>query len=260
MIFESHAHYDDEAFDPDREELLASLPGLGIGRVVNVGASLSSSRSSIALAQKYPYIYAAIGVHPDEVGELDEAAMDWLDGQKRAEKVVAIGEIGLDYHWEKDKQKQEKQRYWFWQQLMLADGQDIPVIVHSRDACQDTMDLVREAANCGIRGVVHCFSYSKEAALYFADLGFYIGVGGVVTFKNGRKLREAVEALPLDSILLETDSPYLAPEPHRGHRNDSRHLPLIAEEIARIKGVSREEVERVTAENAAEFFHVSLTD
>lgn len=254
MIFETHAHYDDEAFDEDREMLLMSMQENEIGYVVNVGASLSSTQKSIQLAEKYPFVYAAAGVHPSETAELNEENFEWLQGQCRHKKVVAIGEIGLDYYWKEP--AQETQKRWFARQLELAKTIQKPVIIHSRDAAKDTFDMI-SAHNVGeVGGVVHCFSYSVEMALEYVALGFYIGIGGVVTFKNGRKLKEVVEAVPIKRILLETDSPYLAPEPNRGTRNSSFNLPAIAQKIAQIKGMTYDEVVSITEENARQMYHI----
>ena len=254
MIFETHAHYDDEAFDEDRERLLMSMQENEIGYVVNVGASLSSTQKSNQLAEKYPFVYAAAGVHPSETAELNEENFEWLQEQCRHKKVVAIGEIGLDYYWKEP--AQETQKRWFARQLELAKTIQKPVIIHSRDAAKDTFDMI-SAHNVGeVGGVVHCFSYSVEMALEYVALGFYIGIGGVVTFKNGRKLKDVVESVPIERILLETDSPYLAPEPNRGTRNSSFNLPVIAQKIAQIKGMTYDEVVSVTEENARQMYHI----
>ncbi len=248
MIFETHAHYDDEAFDEDRDILLSSMRENEIEYVVNVGASLKSTAASIELARNYPFIYAAAGVHPSETGELDEAGFAWLKEQSLLEKVVAVGEIGLDYYW--DEPAHEIQKFWFERQLDLAREIKKPVIIHSRDAAKDTFDIIA-AKNAGeIGGVVHCYSYSAEMAVEYVKMGFYIGIGGVVTFKNGKKMKEVVEALPMERILLETDSPYLAPEPNRGKRNSSLNLVYIAQKIAEIKGIAYEEVVEITSRNA----------
>lgn len=248
MIFETHAHYDDEAFDEDRNILLSSMRENEIEYVVNVGASLKSTAASIELARNYPFIYAAAGVHPSETGELDEEGFAWLKEQCLLEKVVAVGEIGLDYYW--DEPAHEVQKFWFERQLDLAREIKKPVIIHSRDAAKDTFDIMA-AKNAGeIGGVVHCYSYSAEMAVEYVKMGFYIGIGGVVTFKNGKKMKEVVEALPMERILLETDSPYLAPEPNRGKRNSSLNLVYIAQKIAEIKGIAYEEVVEITLRNA----------
>lgn len=253
-IFDTHAHYDDDAFNEDREQLLAALPEQGIARVVDVGASLASCRKVLELMERYDYIYGAIGVHPSETAELDEESYSWLKEQCRKKKCLAVGEIGLDYYWDKEPEIQAKQRYWFVRQLALAQQADLPVIIHSRDAAEDTMQIMKKAREDGIKGVIHCYSYSPEMAQEYVKMGYRIGVGGVVTFKNAKKLVKTVETIPLSSIVLETDCPYMAPEPHRGTRNDSRNIPYVIAKIAEIKGVSVEEVEQTTRENAFALF------
>ena len=257
MIFESHAHYDDERFDEDREEILASLPACGIGKVVNVGSTFEGCRKSLELAHRYPYIYAALGVHPGNIEDLDSESFAWLWENLKDGKTAAVGEIGLDYHWEKDLEVQSRQAVRFRQQLDMAREAGLPVIIHSRDAAQETMEILKEAAGQGIGGVIHCYSYSKEMAREYIRMGYYIGVGGVVTYKNSRKLKETVREIPMDRILLETDCPYLAPEPNRGKRNSSLNLPYVAAEIAKIKEISEEEVIQATYENACRLFGVS---
>ncbi len=252
MIFETHAHYDDEAFNEDREELLGQMKEAGIRCIVNIGASLNSCKKTMELVKEYDFIYGALGVHPSDTGELDEEGFAWLKEQCKLEKCVAVGEIGLDYYW--DEPDREVQKKWFRRQLQLAKELGLPAVIHSRDAAADTIEIMREEHAEEIGGVVHCFSYTKETARIFLDMGFYIGVGGVITFKNGRKLKEAVEEIPLERIVLETDSPYLAPVPNRGKRNSSLNLPYVVEEIAAIKGVTPEEVERVTYENALKLY------
>lgn len=254
MIFETHAHYDDERFDQDRDALLASLPAKGIERVINVGASIESTKTTLALSEKYDYVYGAVGVHPSDIDGLNEETFAWLKEQTRHPKAVAVGEIGLDYYWEKEAEIQRLQREWFARQMELAKECQLPVIIHSRDAAEDTMKVMGEVHAEEIPGVIHCYSYSRELAREFVKMGYYIGVGGVVTFKNARKLKETVEDIPLERILLETDCPYMAPEPHRGTRNDSTLLPFVVAEIARIKGISEQEVVEVTNRNARELF------
>ena len=254
MIFESHAHYDDEAFDEDREALLSSLQENGIEYVINVGASLKSTASTVELAKRYPFIYGAAGVHPSETAELNEENFKWLEKQCKQPKIVAVGEIGLDYYWEEP--EHEIQKIWFEKQLELARKLKKPVIIHSREAAKDTYDIMCMHKAEEIGGVVHCYSYSAEMALDYVKMGFYIGIGGVVTFKNGKKMKEVVEAVPLERILLETDSPYLAPEPNRGKRNSSLNIPYIAKQIAAIKNVSYEEVVAVTNANARTLFKI----
>ncbi|SHI25975.1 TatD DNase family protein [Butyrivibrio fibrisolvens DSM 3071] len=255
MIFDTHAHYDDHQFDDDRYSLIESMTGNGIGAVVNNAADLESVRSSLELAHKYDFIYAAVGVHPENVNELDDEKLEWLRDQSRDPKAVAIGEIGLDYYYPENPDR-DTQIMWFKRQLQLAAEEDLPVVVHSRDAAADTMEIMKEAAAKGIVADIHCYSYSPEQALEYVKLGFYIGVGGVVTFKNGRKLKETVEKIPLDRILLETDCPYMAPEPFRGKRNSSLYLPYVVKEIARIKGVTEQEVMDVTMDNAKKFYRI----
>ena len=253
MIFESHAHYDAHQFDEDREELLNSMQEHGIGTILNVCADWDSLTEVVEMAQKYPFMYAAVGLHPDEVGDLDEERFQFLKSQCKKEKVVAVGEIGLDYYW--DNASHDIQKKWFERQLALARELDLPVIIHSRDAAEDTLKIMKEQAK-GLRGVIHCFSYSKEIAEEYVKMGFHIGIGGVVTFKNGKKLKEVAEAIPLERILLETDCPYLAPEPYRGKRNSSQYIPYIAQAIADIKGITYEEVVEQTEQNARKLFGI----
>ncbi len=247
MIFDTHAHYDDEQFNEDRYELLDTMQGNGVAAIVNVGASLRGCKAAMELAEKYPFVYAAVGVHPDHAGELDEEKLAKLEEWCKSEKVVAVGEIGLDYHW--DEYPRDVQKEWFIRQIDLARKLDLPVNVHSRDASEDTFQIMKEHA-AGLKGIIHCFSGSKELAMEYVKLGFHIGIGGVVTFKNGKKLKQVVEAIPLTSIVLETDCPYLAPEPYRGKRNNSIYIKHVAEEVARLKGVTLEEVLAQTEANA----------
>ena len=254
MIFETHAHYDDEKFNEDRQELIAGLPEKGITTVINVGASMRGCEASVELAKQFSHVYSAVGVHPSDIEDLSEASMTSLRELASYEKTVAIGEIGLDYYWDKEEQVQERQRYWFRRQLELAKEMALPVIIHSRDAAKDTFDILSAPEYRGIRGVIHCYSYSPEMAKEYVKLGYYIGIGGVVTFKNAKKLTETVEVLPMDRILLETDSPYMAPEPNRGTRNDSTNLIYVADKIAFIKGTNTDEVIKATRENARTLF------
>lgn len=253
MIFESHAHYDSEQFNEDRHELLMSMPTRGIGTIINSGANWDSVTGVVEMAAKYPHVYAAVGMHPDEVGDLNEERFEYLKSQCQKDKVVAVGEIGLDYYW--DNESHDVQKKWFIRQLDLARELDLPVIIHSREAAADTLEVMKEHGQ-GLRGVIHCFSYSKELAQEYVKMGYYIGVGGVVTFKNAKKLKEVVEAVPLERILLETDCPYLAPTPFRGKRNSSIYIPYIAEEIANIKGVTYDEVVAQTERNGKDLFRI----
>ena len=256
MIFDTHAHYDDAAFDADRETLLSSLQKNRIACVINATSDIASVDRSIGLAEKYDWIYTSVGIHPSELEGMNEAEFERLRSLLTHKKVAAVGEIGLDYYWEKDPVEQENQRTWFRRQLTLAEEGKLPVIIHSRDAAADTMQIMKEAAEKHIPGVIHCYSYSAEQALTYVAMGYYIGIGGVVTFKNARKLVETVTAVPMERLVLETDCPYLAPEPHRGERNSSLYLPLVVEKIAAIRGISVEEVEEITFRNAKELFHV----
>lgn len=254
MIFDSHAHYDDHAFDEDREEVLAALAESGVGTVVNVGASLEGTRRTVELAERYPFIYGAAGVHPDEVNELNEDTFAWLKEQCAGDRIVAVGETGLDYYW--DRTDHETQKKWFIRQLALAGELSLPVIVHSREAASDTMKILKEMYDLHIPVVVHCYSYSLEMAKEYVKMGYYLGIGGVVTFQNARRLREVVQNIPLSHLLLETDCPYLAPVPDRGKRNDSRKLIHVADAVAGLKGITTEEVIRITEENAAAFYRL----
>lgn len=255
MIFESHAHYDDEAFESDREELLGQMQQAGISHIVNVGASLRGVRDSVKLAERFPFIYAAVGVHPDEVGQMNEETLLWLKELCALEKTVAVGEIGLDYYW--DKEPRERQKEWFIRQLYLARETKLPVIIHSREAARDTFEIMKAEHAGTTGGVIHCFSGSREMAADYLNLGYYIGIGGVVTFKNARVMKEVAAYVPLDRILVETDCPYLAPTPFRGKRNSSLYLPCIIEEIARVKGISAREVEDAAWKNAMEMYGIS---
>ena len=251
-IFDTHSHYADSAFDGDRDELLAALPDKGVRFAALAGSSMQDSAENVALAQKYGYIYAAVGVHPESV---DETPSDYREKLtelvKSSEKVRAIGEIGLDYHYEN--YYRDKQILFFRQQLELARELSLPVIVHSRNASEDTLDILKEYRPAG---VVHCFSGSAEVAREVIKLGMYIGFTGVLTFKNAKKALRALEAVPLDRLLLETDCPYMAPEPLRGRRCDSSMICYTAEKAAQIKGVSTQELLDITCRNGMDFYHI----
>ena len=253
-IFDTHAHYDDEAFDADREEVLTGLKEQGVGTVVNVGASIASTKTTLALAETHSFMYAAVGVHPNETAELTVADMKWLESLAENPKVVAIGEIGLDYYW--DEPDKEIQKKWFVAQLDLARRLKLPVIIHSRDAAKDTLDIMKVEHNGATGGVIHCFSYGVEMAREYLNMGFFLGIGGVLTFKNARKLAETVEYAPLDRLVLETDCPYLAPVPNRGKRNSSLNLTYVADQLAALKGVDRETVEKMTWDNARKLYRL----
>ena len=255
MIFDTHAHYDDDAFDEDREDLIKAILESDVKRIVNVGANLKTSQNSIDLANKYDLFYAAVGVHPDDCNEVDDAGIDKLREMSKEKKVVAIGEIGLDYYWHKDNPDIQKNA--FKRQIELAKELSLPIIIHSREAARDTMDILAET-NAGVNsGVVHCFSYSPEIALEAIKLGFYVGVGGVVTFKNAKKLKETVERIPLEKIVLETDCPYLAPVPFRAKRNSSLYLEYVVEEIAMLKQTDPETVKEITYKNALDMYRLA---
>lgn len=250
MYFDSHAHLDDPRFDADRDEIFAALAEQG--PVMNVGCDLASSERSVALAQKYPFVYAAVGSHPDDADHVGGKLLDAYRRLCAEKKVRAIGEIGLDYHYEDVPRAQ--QIIAFEQQLELAEALKLPVIVHEREAHGDAMDIVMRHPD--VRGVFHCFSGSKEMALWLVDRGWYIGFTGVLTFKNARRAVEAAQALPLERILIETDCPYMAPEPYRGRRNDSRFVPLVAAKLAELRGLTPEEAGEITAENAKRLYGI----
>ena len=254
MIFDTHAHYDDEVFNEDRDKLLKNIKNNGVDFIVNVGASIDSTKKALELAKKYSFIYAAIGVHPSETEGLCEQDMQWLKEQVSNKKVVAIGEIGLDYYWPDPNQSIQKK--WFERQLSLASEVKLPIIIHSRDAAKDTLDILKGWQKELHGGVIHCFSYTKEIAREYLNMDYYFGIGGVLTFKNARKLIEAVEYIPIERILLETDCPYLAPEPYRGKRNQSDYIDFVAQKLSEIKGLKKEEVLMCTMENAREFYRI----
>lgn len=255
MIYETHAHFDDEKFDSDRVELLSNIWQSGVKSAINVGASIGSTKRSLELAHKYDWIFASVGVHPDNVYSLTEESFQYLEEASLDENCVAIGEIGLDYNYYSAKEYRPIQKYWFTRQLELARKRQLPVIIHSRDACEDTFEILKDyKCTSKVPGIIHCFSYSKEIAMEYIKRGWYIGVGGVVTFKNAKKLVETVDSISLENIVLETDCPYLSPVPHRGERNSSLNLTYIVSEIAKIKGVSVEEVEEITYRNAVNIY------
>ncbi|MBQ3553752.1 MAG: TatD family hydrolase [Clostridia bacterium] len=253
MLFDTHAHLDDARFDEDRESVIAGLKDAGVSLVVNIGADMESSAASVALSKKYDFIYAAVGVHPDETGALTEADMETLAAYTKEDKVVAIGEIGLDYH--NMGAEKEVQKTWFRRQLLLAKELSLPYIVHDRDAHADVLEIIKESGY--YNGVMHCYSGSAEMVREVVGLGMMISFAGPVTFKNAAKTKDAALAVPLDHLMVETDCPYLSPEPHRGKRNDSSRVRFVAEEIARIKGISLEELAKITKENGKRFFRIS---
>ncbi len=256
-IFDSHAHYDDPAFDPDRDTLLSSMPSLGVGHIINAGASLESSRESLEIAARYPYVYAACGVHPEHAGALPADYLQQVEDMCRSScKVRAVGEIGLDYHYD-DMAPKETQREVFSKQIGLANRLGLPIIVHDREAHGDTMELLRRYRPAG---VVHCFSGSVEMMWEVVALGMYIGLGGAVTFKNARVPVEVAKEVPLERLLLETDAPYMSPVPFRGKRCDSSLVRYTGEKIAQLKGISTSELFRITEANAARLFDIKLEE
>ena len=275
MIIDTHVHYDDEAFDADREELIGSLQENNIGIVIDIGSTKESLPKIRSLMDRYDFVYGAMGLHPDEIGDLTDELLGEIREDMKNPKVLAVGEIGLDYYW--NKEEQELQKAAFRKQINLALECGKPVVIHSREAAADTLEILREMYGKGSlwealhgsgpaasgtasgpterKGVMHCYSYSAELArIYTRELGFYLGIGGVVTFKNAKKIKEVVADTPLEYIILETDCPYLAPVPYRGKRNCSLYLPYVVQAIAELKGVSPEEVERITEENARRLF------
>lgn len=255
MIFDTHAHYDDKAFDEDRERMLESLPAGGIGTVVDVASTLESISIVEEIADTHEHVYAALGIHPSECAPLTNELLQQIEERIRKDpKVVAVGEIGLDYHWPEP--EPSLQQHWLREQLSMARRTGKPVIIHSRDAAQDTFDILKEQHIEQIGGVMHCYSYSAEMAREFVKLGMYLGIGGVVTFKNARKVCEVVREIPLEHLVLETDCPYMAPTPHRGQRNSSLYLPLVAAKIAEIKAITTEAVIRRTTENARKLYRL----
>ena len=252
LIFDTHAHYDDEVFDADREALLASMPENGVGLIVDPGCDLDTSRRAVEIAEQYPHVYAAVGWHPENCAPYTRESLDTLRAWAKDPKVVAIGEIGLDYYWEQNPPREFQQEV-FRDQLALAQELGLPVIVHDRDAHGDTMELL-----CKYRpkGVVHCFSGSVEIEQELIKRGWYLGFDGPLTYKNAKKTVEVAKIVPLDRVLLETDSPYMAPVPVRGTRNDSRNVSHIAAKFAEIRGMSTDEIIALTNENGRRFFGI----
>lgn len=254
LIFDTHAHYDDERFDADRDELLASLPEYGVGLVVNPGCDLESSRAAVALAEKYPHVYAAVGWHPENCGPCRVPEdIDALRELAKHPKVVAIGEIGLDYHWAENPPR-EQQLSVFRAQMMLAAELGLPVIIHDRDAHGDCLTIVQAMPE--VRGVFHCFSGSFDMGRELWRRGWYLGFDGPITYKNARKAAEVAAVIPITLLLMETDAPYLSPEPLRGRRNDSCSLRLVAQKLAEIRGTTPERITEVTMENGKRLFGI----
>jgi len=253
MLFDTHAHYYDSKFDADRDEILSQMKENNVGWIVNAGCGVKSTQKCIALAEKYDFCYLTAGIHPNQAEDMNEDAFSKIKALATHPKVVAIGEIGLDYYWddvEKDVQKDA-----FAKQIKIADELSLPFVIHSRDACKDTLDILKSEYKGG-GALMHCFSESKETAKIVLDMGLHIAIGGTVTFKNNVRTVEAVKYIPLESLVIETDAPYLSPHPHRGERNSSLYIHYVAEKIAEIKGVSPEKVEEITTENAKRFFNI----
>jgi len=252
MYFDTHAHYCDKRFDDDRDEVLESMPGAGISLILNSGSDLQSSKLSLDLADKYPFIYASVGVHPHDADSMTDESIPELEVLHAHPKAVAVGEIGLDYHYDFSPRDVQKKR--FYEQLELARSLGKPVIVHERESLRDTLDAVCEYKD--LTGVFHCFSGSWETAKIILDIGWYLSFTGIITFKNARRALEVLEKMPADRIMLETDCPYLAPDPMRGRRNSSLYLPYIAAKVAEVRGVTAEEVAAFTTENGKRFFGI----
>lgn len=254
MFFDTHAHYNDDAFEPDRDELLATLPQKGCDLILCPGCDLESSRACVDLAERFPHVYAAVGYHPENLDGAEPDALDAIRTLAAHPKVKAIGEIGLDYYWVKDDEGRAKERRFFQAQLTMAQELDLPAIVHDRDAHKDCLDAVR--AHPKARGVFHCCSESLEDAKVLVKLGWHLSFTGNITFKNARRAIEVLEWLPMERLMLETDAPYMAPEPHRGKRCDSSYIPLMAQRVAEIKGLSTEDVLSLTRENGKQLFNI----
>ena len=252
-LFDTHAHYDSGAFNADRLEVLASMPGQGVELILNPGCDLDSSKTAVELAERFPFVYAAVGVHPSDCEGFSQDTVDELRALAAHSKVRAVGEIGLDYYW-KDNPPHDFQKEVFHTQLELAEELGLPVIVHDREAHGDSLAMVREFP--GVRGVMHCYSGSLEDAKTLVRLGWMLSFTGVVTYKNARKSLEVIDWLPMDRVMIETDSPYLTPEPFRGKRNDSGRVYRVAETIAQVKGISPEEAAEITLENGKRFFGI----
>lgn len=252
MYFDSHAHYDDSRFNDDRDELITKMHAESVSYILNSGESMRAIKTGLQLAEKYPFIYTAVGIHPHNVKTMTDADLAVLKLYAKRDKVMAIGEIGLDYFY--DNSPRDLQRQWFKKQLELAKELDLPVIIHSRDAAQECFDIIKES---GVnKGVIHCYSGSAEMALDYISMGYYIGIGGVVTYSNAKKTVEVVEAIPIDRIVIETDCPYLSPVPNRGKRNDSLNLKYVVDKIAEIKNMSHDDVARITTANAKQLYSI----
>lgn len=252
MLFDTHTHLDDKKFDQDRSAVIDSLKSEGVSLLVNIGADMQSSENSIALSEKYDFIYASVGVHPSDTKDLTDEDIQKLEKMSRHEKVVAIGEIGLDYYW--DEPERDIQKKWFIKQLALAKDLNMPYIIHDRDAHSDTIEIIKKVGYTN--GVMHCFSGSAEFAQEVIKMGMYVSLSGTVTFKNAQKTKAVAGIVPLDKLLIETDSPYLTPEPFRGKRNNSGYLKYTAQKIAEIRNMEFEEIAKITMENGKRFYNI----
>ena len=255
MIYETHTHFDDKAFNDDREDAIRGALAAGVGRFVNIGASMDSSRASVELAHKYPEFLAAVGVHPEECKDLTEDDMALLKEYTKDGNVVAIGEIGLDYHWYKEQKDRDNQKVWFIRQIELANKLGLPCSIHAREATGDTYQLLKEHP-IHASAVLHCYSGSSEMLREFAKLGYYFGFDGPVTFKNAKEPKECALVCPLDRLLVETDSPYMSPTPFRGTTNEPKNIPIIVEQIATIREMNVEDLKGAIEENFERLFHV----
>lgn len=252
MLYDSHAHYDDRQFDPDRDEVIRAAHESGVEFINNIASDMKSSRESIALAEKFDFVYATVGVHPGEVSGMTEQDIETLKTLAGHKKVVAIGEIGLDYHY--DDTSEDEQKMWLPPQLRLAKELNLPAVIHDRESRGECLRILKEEKT--EKAVIHCFSGSAETAKEFLKMGFHISFTGVITFKNARKAIEALKVIPMDHLMIETDCPYMAPEPFRGKRNHSGYVSRVAEKIAEVKGLSYEEVAQITTQNAKNFFNI----
>lgn len=254
MLIDSHVHLDDRRYNKDRDRIIKGLEADGVELIINIGADLQTSIASVSLAEKYDNVYAAVGVHPHSAKEVDESTIEILKTFADREKVLAIGEIGLDFHY--DHSPRDVQRKWFRRQLELAKEVNLPVVIHSREADQEVFDIMKEAQDGSLRGVLHCYSGSVEMAREYIKLGFYLSLAGPVTFNNARILKEVAKEVPLDRLLIETDSPYLTPTPNRGKRNEPAYVRYVAAEIAELKGIPYDELIKATNKNTKELFKI----
>ncbi len=253
-LFDSHAHYNDEKFDNDRAEIINEIYNSGVTKLVNAGYSLESSKKAIEIANSYEFIYATVGVSPNDLENLEENYIRIIEKMAQNEKVVAIGEIGLDYYWNKD--NKEKQKQIFIEQIELANKLNLPIVIHTREAIYDTIDILKNRIECNRRGIFHCCPLNLDLVKEALKLGYYISIAGPATFKNSKNAGQILEYIPLDKILIETDSPYLSPEPVRGRRNDSRNVKYIAQKIAEVKKMALEDIALATYNNAKRIFNI----